>query len=92
MKFMSTWSAQPGALKEAVSRFLVTQGKPPAGVTQLGRWHSADLGSGFTLYESDNPAAVYESAAVWSDLLDINTSLVIEDAEAGPILAKVFKQ
>ena len=91
MKFMTTWSVQPGALKEAVGRFIATQGKPPAGATLVNRWHSADCCGGFTLIESDNPAAVYEAAAIWADLLDINTSLVIEDAAAGPILAKIYK-
>jgi hypothetical protein len=90
MKFMATWSAKPGALREAVGLFLAGKGTPPAGVTLLGRWHSVDCSMGFTLYESDNPAAVYESAAVWAELLDVDTVTVIEDAEAGPVLAKVF--
>jgi hypothetical protein len=92
MKFMTTWSAQPGTLSEAVGRFLAGQGLPAEGVTLLGRWHNVGCNGGYTLYESNNPAAVYESAAVWADLLDINTELVIEDDAAGPILAKVFKK
>lgn len=91
MKFMSTWSAQPGAMKEAVDRFLAGQAQPPAGVTLLGRWHNIDCSGGFSLFESDNPAALYEGAAVWADLLDLNTVMVVEDAVAGPVLAKVFK-
>lgn len=90
MKFMSTWSAKPGALREAVGRFLAGLGTPPAGVTLLGRWHNADCSGGFSLSESDNPAALYESAGVWADLMDLKIVPVIEDAEAGPILAKVF--
>ncbi|MFZ1941298.1 MAG: DUF3303 family protein [Terracidiphilus sp.] len=91
MRFMTTWSVRPGTTKEAVARFLAGQGTPPPGVKMLGRWHKADLSGGFTLTESDNPTAVYESAAVWIDVLEIHGSVVVEDAEAGPILAKVFK-
>jgi hypothetical protein len=90
MKYMATWSAQPGTLREAVSRFLSGKAAPPAGVTLMGRWHSIDCSHGFTLYESDNPAAVYEAAAVWAEMLDIEIVAVIDDAEAGPVLAKVF--
>ena len=90
MKYMTTWSAQPGTLPEAVSRFLASGGAPAQGVTLLGRWHSLDCSHGFSLYESNNPVAVYESAAVWAELLDLETVPVIEDAEAGPVLAKVF--
>ena len=63
MKFISTWSVQPGTVKEAVAKFLATQGKPPAGVSILGRWHHLGGGGGYTLYETDNPAALYEGAA-----------------------------
>jgi len=91
MKFLSTWSVRPGAAKEAVARFLAGQGNPPPGVKLLGRWHKTDMSGGFTLAESDNPSALYESAAQWADILEIHGNAVIEDAEAGPILAKVFK-
>ena len=57
----------------------------------LGRWHKADLSGGCSLSESDSPAAVYQSAAKWVEVLEIHGGVVIEDAEAGPILAKVFK-
>jgi hypothetical protein len=90
MKFMTTWSAKPETLREAVGRFLAGQGMPAAGVTLLGRWHSADLSGGFSLFESDNPVAIYETSAVWADLLDMKIVPVVEDAEAGPILAKVL--
>ena len=92
MKFMSTWTVVPGTLREVVERFLVNQGQPAPGVTLLGRWHAADLSGGFALFETTNVAAFYESAAVWADVLEIHTVPVVEDAEAGPVLAKVFKK
>ena len=92
MKFMSTWKVLPGTLKETVDRFLGGQGQPPQGVTLLGRWHNIDCSGGFVLFESDHLAALYESAAVWADVLEIHNVAVIEDAEAGAALAKVFKK
>ncbi len=91
MKFMTTWALRPGATKEAVARFLAGQGAPPPGVKLLGRWHKADMSGGYSLGESDSPAALYENAAAWIDVLEIHTGVVIEDAEAGAVLAKVFK-
>ena len=85
-----SWTAKPGTLREAVGRFLAGQANPPAGVTLLGRWHSVDVNTGFSLYESSDPAAFYQTAAVWADLLDLNNHIVVEDAQAGPILAHTF--
>jgi hypothetical protein len=92
MKFMSVWTVLPGTLRETVDRFLGGQGQPPEGVTLLGRWHKADCSGGFVLFETGNPSAFYESAAVWADVLEIHTVPVVEDADAARILAKVFKK
>lgn len=91
MKIMSTWSLRPGSIREAVNRFLAGEAAPREGVTLLGRWHSVDTACGFTLYETDNPAALYEGAARWAEFLEIRVHLVVEDAEAGAVLAKVYK-
>ena len=90
MRVLASWNVGPGALKEAVGRFLATQGAPAAGVTLLGRWFKADCTGGFSLFETNSSAAFYEGAATWVDVLEIHSHVVIEDAEAGPALAKVF--
>ncbi len=90
MKIMSMWSVRPGVLKEAVQRFLAGQAQPGEGVTLLGRWHKADCSGGFSLYETEDPAALYALTVVWADVLEINDSVVLEDADVGPMLAKVF--
>jgi hypothetical protein len=93
MKTMAVWSLKPGAsLSEAVRRFLAGEAAAEPGTTILGRWHSVDLSIGFTLVESDNPIPHYTNSAKWSDILDIRTYMVLEDGEAGPILASVFKK
>jgi hypothetical protein len=92
MKFMSTWAVRPGTIPEAARRFVTGKAAPPAGVTILGRWHKADLSGGFTLHETNDAAAVYAYAAEWAPYLEIYSSLVVEDADAGPILAKLYAQ
>ena len=92
MKFISTWTVLPGALKEGVGRFLEGQGQPPEGVTLLGRWHKVDFSGGFALVETTNPVALYEFSAVWADVLEIHTTPIVEDGDAGHLLAKVFKK
>ena len=88
MKTMVTWSLKSGqSLHEAVKRFLAGEAAPVEGVNLLGRWHSVDLSSGFSLYETDNMAALYRDAARWADILDLKNYIVIEDGEAGPVLA-----
>jgi hypothetical protein len=91
MKVMSTWSVRPGSAREAVKRFLAGDAAPVAGVTLLGRWHSVDLSHGYSLYETNNAALLYEGAARWAELMEIETVLVVEDVDAGPALAKTFK-
>lgn len=90
MKIMVTWSVRPGAVKEAVNRFLSTGGAPSEGMKLLGRWHKTDSSGGFALYETDNLTAIAANSAMWTDVLDTHDHLVIEDAEMAPALAKVF--
>jgi hypothetical protein len=91
MKVLSTYVIRPGCVKEAVSRFLAGKANPPAGIKILGRWHKADSSGGYTLLEGDNPTALFEFSALWADVLETHSTIVLDDAEAGPILAKVFK-
>jgi hypothetical protein len=92
MKFMVTWATLSGNIKESADRFFATHGAPPEGVTLLGRWHNVDCSGGFSLYETSDPAQLYKGAAEWADLMELNTVAVIEDTEAGPALASVFKK
>ncbi len=92
MKIMTTWSLKPGGLSEAVRRFLAGEAAPPQGVTLLGRWHSADMSIGFTLTETNDATAIYRLAAPWADVLDLKNYIVIEDSEAGPVLAGLGKK
>jgi hypothetical protein len=92
MKFMTTWALLPGSTQEAVDRFLAGEAAPEAGVKLLGRWHNVDCSGGFSLYETDNAAALHKGAAKWMDVLEINSVVVIEDAEAGANMVARFKK
>jgi len=92
MKFMTTWSFPTGNLPEAASRFLAGAATPEAGVTLLGRWHNVDCSGGYALYETNDPVALYRGAAKWADLLELTNVAVVEDADAGPVLASLYKK
>ena len=92
MKTMLTWTLKSGqTFHEAVRRFVAGEGAPPEGVKMFGRWHSVDMSIGFTLYETDNSAALYAGTAKWADVLDVRTYIVIEDSQAGAVLAALMK-
>jgi hypothetical protein len=90
MLVMSTYTIRAGCVPEAASRFLSGKATPTTGVKILGRWHKTDSSGGYTLFEADDSAALYAFAASWADVLETHSSLVIEDAEAGPALAKIY--
>ena len=54
----------------------------------LGLWHGMNR-QGFALYESTDPKAMYQSCAQWGDLLNLNVIPVVEDADAGAVLASL---
>jgi hypothetical protein len=91
MKYITTWAALPGATAECVEKFLDGEAAPEPDVKVLGRWHKADASGGFSLSETDNPKSIYTSAIKWADLMEIHFDIVIDEADAGPILAAAFK-
>ena len=88
MKFMVAWTIPPGCYKAAVERFLKTGAPNPAGVKTIGRWHAPGSALGWHVVEGD-ASGVAELEAVWGDLLEVQITPVIEDAEAASSLAKV---
>jgi len=49
-------------------------------------------GQGFALNEATDAKAMYLSCAQWADLLDLNVIPVVEDADAGAVLASLPKR
>ena len=90
MKFILTFSMHPDgkAREEAIARFRATGGQPPKGAKLLGRWTAADFSGGYDLLESDDVKALTEFSLMWSDLMALKITPVIEDAELGEVLSR----
>ncbi|HWE87489.1 MAG TPA: DUF3303 family protein [Terracidiphilus sp.] len=91
MKFLVSYAIVPGAVKTAVGKFLAGEATPQEGVTLLGRWHRIDGSGGFSLYETNQLDQLYRGITKWAELLEFEVFPVLEDAEAGPILAENSK-
>ena len=90
MQFVVSWSLPQATYRTAVTRFLQTGGLPPAGVKMIGRWHGMS-GKGFAVVETTNPKALYAWVAEWSEFLPLETTPVLEDADAGAVLQSLQK-
>lgn len=90
MKFMITYDWSPDAATRAkgFARFKKTGATTPKGVKLLGRWTRADFSGGYEIVEADDARALGAFALEWSDLMDLNISPVIEDADLGSLIAK----
>ena len=93
MKFMLTVAIKPESKgrDEAIARFKKTGGQPPKGAKLLGRWTAADFSGGFGLIESDDVKAMTEFALMWSDVMELKFTPVIEDADLGDVLKRIGK-
>lgn len=91
MKYIISWSAEPGNFNATVARFLETGGAPPPGVQLLGRWHGMS-GQGFGIVESNDPKAMFQYQAQWADLVSLMVTPCLEDADAGAVLASLGKR
>jgi hypothetical protein len=93
MKFMLTFAFKPDVQvrDEAIARFQKTGGTPPKGVKLLGRWTHADLGGGFDLLDCEDATALGEFAYMWSDLMDLTITPVVEDEGLNEILKRGAK-
>ncbi len=89
MKYLVQWTAGPQATRAAAKRFLETGGKPPDGVTQLGRWFGMN-GKGCSVVEAADPKGVFALVAEWQEFLQIEATPVMEDDEAGEVFAKLY--
>jgi hypothetical protein len=90
MKFMLTfgWKPDTKTRTEAIDRFMKTGGQPPPGATLLGRWTRADFSGGYDLLESDDPQALLQFALMWSDVMQLEITPVLEDAAVAAVLEK----
>ena len=88
MKFIVSWTLPQATYNTAVDRFLKSGGTPPAGVNMTGRWHGANS-AGFAIAETNDPKALYTWAAQWMDVIPIDVTPCLEDADAGEVLSSL---
>lgn len=88
MKFIVSWKLSPATYNETISRFLKAGGLPPAGVKMIGRWHGMS-GGGVAIAETDDPKALYTWQAQWADLMSLEVTPCLEDADAGAVLGSL---
>ena len=91
MKYIVSWTLPQGTYSAATARFLETGGAPPKVVDMLGRWHGMS-GQGFAIAESNDAKALYLFQAQWADLIAIEITPCLEDADAGAVLASLGKR
>ncbi|HEY6977032.1 MAG TPA: DUF3303 family protein [Chitinophagaceae bacterium] len=87
MKFMLTWRVHPDKRQAALdifSQMTSEDDKKDMGdnIKLIGRWHDLSQFTGVAICESDNPQALANWALNWSGVLDIQTTLVLDDEEA----------
>lgn len=89
MKYLVQWTVTQESSRAAAKRFLETGGKPPDGVTQLGRWFGMN-GKGCSIVEAADPKGVFYLVSEWREYIEIEATPVLEDDEAGEILSKIY--
>jgi hypothetical protein len=90
MKFLVSWSLSTGTYRAAVSRFLKAGGMPPAGVTLIGRWHGMS-GGGCAVVDTNDAKALFAWVAEWEEFLELQTTPVLEDADAAEVFGAMYK-
>jgi hypothetical protein len=85
MKIMLTWELHPGRLQEALEIFSNMKPDEEAvlmgSVTLIGRWHDPVRGRGAAIYEADSAEDIAAYALQWNDKMDLDISIVLDDAE-----------
>ncbi|MGA1146965.1 MAG: DUF3303 domain-containing protein [Candidatus Nanopelagicales bacterium] len=90
MKYLVQWSFPQATFRLAAQRFLKTGGIPPAGVTMVGRWHGMN-GTGCAVVESSDTQALFSYIAEWMEVIQIEATPLVDDAEAAEALAPLYQ-
>jgi hypothetical protein len=88
MKFIVQWNGQPTAENAVIERFMKTGGRPPEGITLLGRWHAIGGLQGVAIVEANDTQSIAAMSLEWGDLLTINIFPALTDEDLGTALGK----
>ena len=84
---MVTWRVHPDkrqAAFNAFSQMTAEDDKKDMGdkIRLIGRWHDLSRFAGVAICESDDPQAMASWALNWNNVLDLETTVVLDDEEA----------
>jgi len=89
MLFSITYKTFPSTRDVGLERFKKTGGPPPAGVTNLGRWHYADGSGGVVICETEDASALAAWTHQWTDVLSFDMHPVLTDEQFAKVIASV---
>jgi len=82
MQYMVIFTWEPEKRDKVIKRAQTLGIEPPEGMKVIGRWADLDGGRTFELVETDNPKAMLAFSLSWCDLGKIESTPVMEVAEA----------
>lgn len=92
MKFMLLYKLHADKRHEALKGFA---GMTPEDdrndlgkIDLIGRWHDIAHSKGVAIFEADNSEAIFNWALNWNKVLDLEISLVLDDAETRALGSK----
>jgi hypothetical protein len=88
MKFIVQWDGLPSAENAVIERFMKTGGRPPEGITLLGRWHAIGGLHGVAIVEANDTQGIAAMALQWGDLLTTKVYPALTDEDLGAALGK----
>ena len=88
MFYVMEWKIRTGYVGDAFKKFLDT-GAPFPGVTMHGRYHAPGSVNGWIIIETDDISAIYKHAAEWAEFLEMKTTPVLNDEQAGEAAASL---
>ena len=91
MKFMLTVDWAKTELDEVGAKFLGGEDvDPPAGVELISRWHDLSSRQAWLVVETADTKAVQSWMSAWSDFIDWETYMIMDDAECQEVLRSVL--
>ena len=97
MKVLITWQLHEGKFAEILSHFShMTAEEEQAlmgdNMKLIGRWHDLVRGTGAAVYETDSVEAVSAYSLHWNSHMDLDISIVLDDAETKAVGLQMEKE
>jgi len=95
MKFLVTWQVHEGQLHDVLAMFSQMTTEQEAalmgGVELVGRWHDLVRGTGAAIFEADSAETLSVYSLNWNRFMDLDISVVVDDAGAKEIGSQLGK-